>query len=83
LQQWGINIIGKLTPAQGNYTFAVVAVEYFTKWIEAKPITNVPSTTIQKISGKTSSAVTEFRSKSQSTTLSTSIAACSRISVTK
>jgi hypothetical protein len=31
LQRWGIDIIGKLTPAQGNYTFAVVAVEYFTK----------------------------------------------------
>jgi hypothetical protein len=48
LQRWGIDIIGKLTPAQGNYTFAVVAVEYFTKWVEAKPIANVTSSTIQK-----------------------------------
>jgi hypothetical protein len=40
--------VGKLTSAQGNYTFAIVAVEYFTKWIEAKPITNITSTTIQK-----------------------------------
>jgi hypothetical protein len=31
LQQWGIDIVGKLTPAQGNYTFAIVAVKYFTK----------------------------------------------------
>jgi hypothetical protein len=31
LQRWGIDIIGKLTPAQCNYTFVVVAVEYFTK----------------------------------------------------
>jgi hypothetical protein len=46
LQQWGINIVGKLTPAQGNYTFAIIAVEYFTKWVEAKPITNITSTTI-------------------------------------
>jgi hypothetical protein len=38
LQRWGINIVGKLTLAQGNYTYAVVAVEYFTKWIEAKRI---------------------------------------------
>jgi hypothetical protein len=44
----GIDIVGKLTPAQGNYTFAVVAVEYFTKWIEDKPLTNVSSATIKK-----------------------------------
>jgi hypothetical protein len=49
LQQWGIDIIGKLTPEQGNYTFAVVVVEYFTKWVEAKPLTNVSSTTIKKV----------------------------------
>jgi hypothetical protein len=48
LQQWSIDIIGKLTPAQGNYTFAVVVVEYFTKWIEAKPRSNVSSASIKK-----------------------------------
>jgi hypothetical protein len=64
LHRWGIDIISKLTPAQGNYTFIVVVVEYFTKWVEAKPVTNVTSTTIQKNSSKTSSAVTEFHNKS-------------------
>jgi hypothetical protein len=48
-QRWGIDIVGKLTPAQGNYTFVVVAVEYFTKWIKAKPLTNVSSVSIKKI----------------------------------
>jgi hypothetical protein len=38
---------GKLTPAQGNYIFAIVTVEYFTKWVEAKPVTNIASATIQ------------------------------------
>jgi hypothetical protein len=37
-----------LTPAQGNYIFAIIAVEYFTKWIEAKLATNLFSTTIQR-----------------------------------
>jgi hypothetical protein len=37
-----------LTPTQGNYTFVVVTVEYFTKWIEAKPLTTVSSTSIKK-----------------------------------
>ena len=36
LARWGIDIIGKLPLAQGNFQYAVVAVEYFTKWIEAK-----------------------------------------------
>jgi hypothetical protein len=49
LQWWGIDIIGKLTAAQGNYTFAIMADEYFTKWVEAKPLTNVNSATIKKI----------------------------------
>jgi hypothetical protein len=46
LQQWGIDIVGKLTTAQGNYTFAIVAVEYFTKWVKMKPVTNITSATI-------------------------------------
>jgi hypothetical protein len=40
------------TPAQGNYTFIVIAVEYFTKWIEAKLLTNVSSATIKKFSSQ-------------------------------
>jgi hypothetical protein len=38
LQRCGIDIVGPLAIAQGNYKFTVVAIEYFTKWIEAKPL---------------------------------------------
>jgi hypothetical protein len=38
-----------LTLAQGNYPFVIVAVEYFTKWVAAKPLTNISSATIKKI----------------------------------
>jgi hypothetical protein len=48
LQRWGIDIVSKLTPAQGNYTFAVVEVKYFMKWVEVKHVTNVSSTTMKK-----------------------------------
>jgi hypothetical protein len=47
-QRWGIDIVGKLTPTQGNYTFIVVAVEYFSKWVKAKHVTNASSATIKK-----------------------------------
>jgi hypothetical protein len=42
--------VGKHTPAQGNYTFSIITVEYSIKWVEAKPVTNITSTTIQKFS---------------------------------
>jgi hypothetical protein len=33
---WGIDIIGKVTPAGSNgHSFVLVAVDYFTKWVEA------------------------------------------------
>jgi hypothetical protein len=34
--QWGIDIVGPLPTALGNYTHMVLAVEYLSKWVEAK-----------------------------------------------
>ena len=31
LQRWGISLVGPLPTAQGNYKYAAVAIEYFTK----------------------------------------------------
>jgi hypothetical protein len=38
LQRWGLDLLGPLPPAQGNLKYVAVAVEYFSKWIEAKPL---------------------------------------------
>jgi hypothetical protein len=48
LQRWRIDIVGPLTTAQGNYKFVVVAVEYFTKWIEAKPVVNIAAAELKR-----------------------------------
>jgi hypothetical protein len=48
LQRWGLDLLGPLPPAQGNLKYVVVAVEYFSKWIEAKPLTTITSATVQK-----------------------------------
>jgi transposase InsO family protein len=41
-------LLGPLPPAQGNLRYVVVAVEYFSNWIEAKPLATITSVTIQK-----------------------------------
>jgi hypothetical protein len=48
LQRRGLNLLGPLPPVQGNLKYVVVAVEYFSKWIEAKPLATITSATIQK-----------------------------------
>jgi hypothetical protein len=46
LQRWGLNLLGPLPPAQGNLKYVVVAVEYFSKWIEAKPLATITLATV-------------------------------------
>jgi hypothetical protein len=48
LQRWGLDIIGPLHMAQGNLKFTFIAVEYFTKWIEARAVSTITSKTAQK-----------------------------------
>jgi hypothetical protein len=48
LQSWGIDIVGPLPTTQGNYKYAVVTTEYFTKWLEVKPLVNIASASLKK-----------------------------------
>jgi hypothetical protein len=41
-------LLGPLPPLQGNLKYVVVAVEYFSKWTEAKPLATITSATVQK-----------------------------------
>jgi transposase InsO family protein len=43
-------LLGPLPPAQGNLKYVVVVVEYFSKWIEAKPLATITSAIVQKFS---------------------------------
>jgi transposase InsO family protein len=40
---WVLDMVGPLTKAPGGYTHLLVAVDKFTKWIEARPITSLKS----------------------------------------
>ncbi|RDX67038.1 Retrovirus-related Pol polyprotein from transposon opus, partial [Mucuna pruriens] len=44
--KWGVDILGPFPPALGQIKFLIVAVDYFTKWVEAKPVTTI---TIERI----------------------------------
>ncbi|KAG5565895.1 hypothetical protein RHGRI_001720 [Rhododendron griersonianum] len=39
--QWGIDLIGPLPMAAGQVQHAIVAVDYFTKWVEAKALATI------------------------------------------
>jgi hypothetical protein len=38
---WGIDIVGVLPRALGGFRFLFVAIDTFTKWIEAIPVVNI------------------------------------------
>ena len=40
---WGLDMVGPIKKGLGGFTHLLVVVDKFTKWIEAKPITNIHS----------------------------------------
>ena len=44
---WGIDILGPFPLAVRQMKYLVVAIEYFTKWIEAEPVTQITAHIIQ------------------------------------
>ncbi|VFQ69675.1 unnamed protein product, partial [Cuscuta campestris] len=44
--RWGIDLVGILPQGTGNNTYLVVAIDYFTKWVEAAP---VPTITVEQM----------------------------------
>ncbi|KAG8095657.1 hypothetical protein GUJ93_ZPchr0013g36125 [Zizania palustris] len=48
MARWGMDLIGPFPAAKGNLKFAVLAIEYFSKWVEAEPLTAITSNNVQK-----------------------------------
>ena len=47
-KQWGLDILGLSPRATGNRQFVLVAVDYFTKWAEAKALANIWDINVKK-----------------------------------
>ncbi|KAL0399983.1 UNVERIFIED_CONTAM: hypothetical protein Sradi_2341600 [Sesamum radiatum] len=46
--QWGIDIVGPFPLAAGQRKFPLVAVDYFTKWVEAEPMARITEGEVMK-----------------------------------
>lgn len=38
---WGIDLIGELPKVKGGVKYVVVAIDYFTKWVEDEPLATI------------------------------------------
>ena len=43
-----MDILGPFSPDKGQVKFLIVAIDYFTKWIEAKPLTTITAQQVQQ-----------------------------------
>nr|KYP37686.1 Gypsy retrotransposon integrase-like protein 1 [Cajanus cajan] len=60
---WGMDILGPFPPAKGQVKFLVVAVDHFTKWIEAEALATITANNIQKFFWKNSNGQAEAANK--------------------
>ncbi|GJW72214.1 reverse transcriptase domain-containing protein [Tanacetum coccineum] len=47
--KWGIDIAGPFPKGPGNVKFLIVAMDYFTKWIEAKAVATITGNQVKKL----------------------------------
>ena len=50
--KWGIDLVGLFPQATSQHKFQIVAVDYFTKWIEAEPLAKITAQKIEDFSWK-------------------------------
>lgn len=46
--EWGIDILGPFPQAKGQVKFLIVAIDYFSKWIEAEPLARITAGQVKK-----------------------------------
>ncbi|GJS96335.1 reverse transcriptase domain-containing protein [Tanacetum coccineum] len=51
--KWGIDIAGPFPEGPGKVKFLIIAIDYFTKWIEAKPVATLLATRSKNSCGTT------------------------------
>ena len=54
--KWGVDLIGSLPQGKYKMKFAIVAIDYYTKWVEAEPLQEITEARIMVSYGETSFA---------------------------
>ncbi|GJU62399.1 reverse transcriptase domain-containing protein [Tanacetum coccineum] len=62
--KWGIDIAGPFSEGPGKVKFLIVAIDYFTKWIKAKPVATITGYQIKNSCGITSFVDLDSQEKS-------------------
>ncbi|XP_022007353.1 uncharacterized protein LOC110906547 [Helianthus annuus] len=47
-QKWAVDIVGPFPLAAGKLKYLIVAIDYFTKWVEAKPLAKITAENAKK-----------------------------------
>ncbi|XP_014499228.1 uncharacterized protein LOC106760287 [Vigna radiata var. radiata] len=45
--QWGMDIVGPFPTSRSQFKFLLVAIDYFTKWVEAEPLAKISASQVQ------------------------------------
>ncbi|XP_016173795.1 uncharacterized protein LOC107616341 [Arachis ipaensis] len=46
--QWGVDLLGPFPVGPGQVKYLIVAIDYYTKWVEAKPLASISSANCRK-----------------------------------
>ncbi|XP_072064420.1 uncharacterized protein [Arachis hypogaea] len=46
--QWGVDLLGPFSPEPGQVKYLIVAIDYYTKWVEAESLASISSVNCQK-----------------------------------
>ena len=46
--QWGSDIVGPFPKVVGNKKYLLVGTDYFTKWVEVKPLANIRDVDVKR-----------------------------------
>ncbi|GJU03385.1 reverse transcriptase domain-containing protein [Tanacetum coccineum] len=79
--KWGIDIAGPFPEGPGKVKFLIVAIDYFTKWIEAKPVATITGNQVKNSCGTTLSVDLVYQVKLYQTMETSSVITHSKTGV--
>ncbi|RDX92333.1 hypothetical protein CR513_25545, partial [Mucuna pruriens] len=61
---WGVDILGPFPPAAAHVKFLIIAVDYFTKWIEVELVATITTKRIKKFRTSTNKRASRISQQS-------------------